>query len=245
MDFSKESAMPGYTGYRPRFDKDHVEKDPHRVQNKYADTAHVDNATLGESSFNSAYRQQIANTKPGIYHPPAKSIRSKQAPYKPTPVAGWKSVSHSTFTHEKKTSKPEMKTEADFVGQSTKKILQPPGVSSTMASHYTNSRSLKPTTDHLAVGTAKGAEGRMPGYSGHVSQSELIKNKVSGETRNSLIERNLTLQAGGYKHNKMGYQGHVPTNFANDTRRPVPANAKDTMKPGLRTGIVVPSMNLT
>mmetsp|Transcript_5992 Transcript_5992/g.9934 ORF Transcript_5992/g.9934 Transcript_5992/m.9934 type:complete len:245 (-) Transcript_5992:221-955(-) len=244
MDHRQEAPLPGYTGFTPNFVKHHVKGDPHRLQNKYADTAKTDEDVLGRTSFKSEYKG-ASRVKPGMYHAPTNNNRLKEK-YEPIPVVGWKSNSHSTIQGKYGVKKTQVLTQESFIGISNNRILQASDMKSSMAADYTTHRgTLKPSTGDILFGTAKAEEGRIPGYSGHTSQSQLLKRKVVGNVRNAMNDRNLTLQAGGYKHNKMGYSGHIPTDFSNDTRRAIPANAKNQIKAGLRTGIVTPSMNLS
>mmetsp|Transcript_8874 Transcript_8874/g.17330 ORF Transcript_8874/g.17330 Transcript_8874/m.17330 type:complete len:249 (+) Transcript_8874:74-820(+) len=248
MDVKREKALTGYSGYRPIFEKQEVPKKPHRISDKYVDTVHVENGTLGDNGFSSEYHKSSTAIKPGMYA--SKILRPSAKAYEKVPAVGWKSMSHTQMPPPVNAKPAEFKTQENFIGVSNSRIFRDQYLTSAQKTdfqkpQYTSPTAFNSTTADLAIGTTKGINSRLPGYAGHVSRSQPLQRKTNAVVRDSLTENNPVLQAGGFKHNKMGYTGHMPRTIENDRGKAVPANAKDLVKPGLRTGIAVPSMNLT
>eukprot|EP00472_Partenskyella_glossopodia_P014171 CAMPEP_0197539188 /NCGR_PEP_ID=MMETSP1318-20131121/61907_1 /TAXON_ID=552666 /ORGANISM="Partenskyella glossopodia, Strain RCC365" /LENGTH=248 /DNA_ID=CAMNT_0043097829 /DNA_START=27 /DNA_END=773 /DNA_ORIENTATION=+ len=248
MNCKKEKAIPGYSGYKLLFEEQNVIKQPHRRPNKFDDTKKFGEHSLGDDMYATEYNRKFSEVAPGDFSTQiAKPTILKHRPYKPVKAYGWKSTSHATIEANQKVKADDRKKEGTFIGINNKNILRTVYTTPSSKHDFRTpvATNLTPTTTDLALGTGKGETIRIPGYSGHISQSELLKRKLKGNIRDSLVEQNIVLESGSYKHNKMGYTGHAPMDVTNDPRRSVNPAAKDIMKPGLRTGIAVHSMNLT
>jgi len=93
------------------------------------------------------------------------------------------------------------------------------------------------TTKDLFVGSVKGSDGHIPGYSGHVPSSEkntrALKREAKTNVKDNLIET--------YRHNMPGYSGFKPVSVVND-RGPRNPASKGGLKIGTATGLILSSM---
>lgn len=237
-----------YTGHRPLRERTYIAPNPYRPTLKYADT--VPNEANEEEKldeFKTTYRVAAKQIKPEHVLPEnvTKLMKPTMPEYSKFKTAEFKSSNQSAYRQPPKQDLREIarRTESGFVGRKVKPVFRKTYTKPSYSSDYGGIvRSTRRSTSDLMRGTTIESK-HIPGYCGHIPAADLVPTKVKNETRDVLEQRNLSLEVGGYKHNGLGYTGHNPKSFANDQGRARDPTARSTFKTGLRTGLVVPSMN--